>query len=151
MHKLYEYLCDELEELEQKAAEKGLSGSELEYADKLTEIKKNILKIEMLEDEGYSAEYRDDMMSRDRMGGTSYRGDGSYRMNDGSYNRGGSYARGRGRSARRDAMGRYSSERGNSRDGKELADELRDMMHDVTDERTRQKLQKFVSKLEEMD
>lgn len=80
MHKLYEYACDELKELEKKA-DKGLSAAELEYADKLTELKKNILKIEMLEDEGYSAEYRDDRM---------YRTDGH------------SYSR------RRDGMGRYS-------------------------------------------
>ena len=79
MHKLYEYACDELMELEKKA-DKGLSAAELEYADKLTELKKNILKIEMLEDEGYSAEYRDDRM---------YRTDGH------SY-------------GRRDRMGRYS-------------------------------------------
>lgn len=78
MHKLYEYACDELKELEKKA-EKGLSAAELDYADKLTELKKNILKIEMLEDEGYSAEYRDDrMMShaqrRDSRGRYSRRG-----------------------------------------------------------------------------
>ena len=97
MHKLYEWACNELEELESKA-EKGLSAADVEYADKLTELKKNILKIEMLEDEGYSAEYRDDMgnYGRGRNRGGSYEGR-SYRN---------SYARGR--NARRDSMGRYS-------------------------------------------
>lgn len=60
MHKLYEYACNELKDLERKADEKGLSMADVEYADKLTELKKNILKVNLLEDEGYSAEYRDD-------------------------------------------------------------------------------------------
>ena len=38
MHKLYEWACDELEELEKKA-DKGLSAAEVEYASKLTELK----------------------------------------------------------------------------------------------------------------
>lgn len=70
MHKLYEYACDELKELEKKA-DKGLSAAELEYAGKLTELKKNILKIEMLEGEDYSEDYRPRMSyarRRDRMG-----------------------------------------------------------------------------------
>ena len=66
MHELYNYVCDELKDLERKASDKGLSSAELDYANKLTETKKNILKIGMLEDEGYSAEYRDDMMSHAR-------------------------------------------------------------------------------------
>lgn len=134
MHKLYEWACDELEELEKKA-DKGLSAAEVEYASKLTELKKNILKIEMLEDEGYSAEYRDDMgRSYDRGGN---RGGGSYR---------GSYARGR-RNARRDSMGRYSSERGYSRDADEIVEQLEDMMDTAPDERTRMELKKLVERM----
>lgn len=130
MHELYNYACDELKELEKKAGEKGLSAAELEYADKLTELKKNILKIDMLEDEGYSAEYRDDI------GGTYARG-GSNR---------GSYARGR-RNARRDAMGRYSREGGYSRDAEELVEQLEDMMDEAPDERTRLEIKKLVDKM----
>lgn len=66
MHKLYEYACAELKELEKKT-DKGLSMSELEYADKLTELKKNILKIEMLEDGSeYSEEHPMHRMSYGR-------------------------------------------------------------------------------------
>ena len=113
MHKLYDFACDELEELERKAAEKGLSAGEVEYADKLTELKKNILKIEMLEDEGYSAEYHDDRMS---------------------------YARGR--TAKRDRMGRYS------RANDEIVDQLRRMEETAKDDRTRHELKKLIDKME---
>lgn len=135
MHKLYEYACDELETLEKKAGEKGLSAGELEYADKLTELKKNILKIEMLEDEGYSAEYRDDM------------GRGSNR----SY-RGGSYARGRGRNARRDSMGRYSGDRYSREEGysmaaEEIIDQLEDMKESAPDDMSRRELAKLIEKM----
>ena len=124
MHKLYEFACDELEELEKKANEKGLSAGEVEYADKLTELKKNILKIEMLEDEGYSGEYRDDhVMSRD--GGNR------------SYGR--SYAR------RRDRMGRYSR-KGSVEDA---IWSLGEMMGDIPEE-ARRDAEKLMKKLEEM-
>lgn len=134
MHELYEYACKELEELEQKAGEKGLSAAEVEYADKLTELKKNILKIEMLEDQGYSAEYRDDM-------GTYARGRG----NRGGSNRG-SYAR-RG-NTRRDSMGRYSREGGYSRDADEIVEQLEDMAEEAPDERTRMELKKLINKMQ---
>lgn len=128
MHKLYEFACDELEELEKKAGEKGLSAGEIEYADKLTELKKNILKIEMLEDEGYSAEYRDDrMMSRN---GRSYR-----------YSRDGrSYAQ------KRDSRGRYS------RAGEAVEEvmwNLGEMMSDIP-ETARPDAERLMKKLEGM-
>ena len=140
MHKLYEWACNELEELESKA-EKGLSAADVEYADKLTELKKNILKIEMLEDEGYSAEYRDDMGSyaRDNRGGN--RG-GSNNMG-GSYR--GSYA-GR-RNARRDSMGRYSREGGYSRAADELIDQLEDMKESAPDDMSRKEIGKLIEKM----
>ena len=122
MHKLYEYACDELKELEKKA-DKGLSAAELEYADKLTELKKIILKIEMLEDEGYSAEYRDDM-------GRSYR-----------YDDGRSYARGR-----RDSMGRYS--RNYSRAANEIVDQLKDMIPHAPDEKAKRDIRELIDKME---
>lgn len=118
MHKLYEYACDELKELEKKA-DKGLSAAELEYADKLTELKKNILKIEMLEDEGYSAEYRDDM-------GRSYR-----------YDDGRSYAR-----SRRDGMGRYS------RAVNEIVEQLKDMIPHAPDEKAKRDIRELIDKME---
>ena len=57
MHKMYEYICDELKALEKKV-ESGqtLSMSELEYLHKLTDTKKNLLKIDALEED--SEEYK---------------------------------------------------------------------------------------------
>ena len=90
MHKIKKMLCKELEEYGEK---KSLSSADVEMIHKLTDTVKNLDKIEMLEqsDEGYSETY-------------------PYYMG------GSSYARGRGRNARRDSMGRYSSDMGSSYD-----------------------------------
>lgn len=135
MHKLMEYVCDELQELERKAEKDGkLSMAEIQYADTLAHMKKNLLKADELWDE---SEYSE-------AGGGTYRGMNSYaRRGQGDR----SYARGR-RYARRDAMGRYS------RDGYSYADdmtkELREMMEEAPDDRTRQEFQRFIQKLEQM-
>ena len=52
MHKLIEYICDELEELERKAEKGGkLSMQEVQYGDMLAHFKKNLLKSdEMMEE-----------------------------------------------------------------------------------------------------
>ena len=55
----------------------------------------------------------------------------------GSYNRGGSYAR------RRDRMGRYSRDDG-------MISELRELMNEAPDERTRQEFRTFIDKIERM-
>lgn len=142
MHKLMEFICDELEELERKAEKDGkLSMAEIQYVDTLAHAKKNLLKAdEMWEDSEYSMD-----------GGRSYargrrsmRGGNSYR-----YEGEGSYARGRGRNAKRDSMGRYSRE-GYSMAGDEMIDELRDLMQDAPDEQTRMEFQRFISKIEKM-
>ena len=109
MHKIKEKLMDELYEVEkkmEKASGGKLSAGDLEYIHKLTDTIKNIDKIEMLEDGGYSE--ATDFMGEGRMYGTSYDG-------------GSSYARGR-RNAKRDSMGRYSREGGYSEDGHSYAD-----------------------------
>lgn len=143
MHKIYEYLCDELKSLEKKA-ESGqqLSMAELEYLNKLTETKKNLLKIEMLEED---SEYSNAMGGRggNRGGGRS---NSYYSMDDGMDMRGGSYARGRGRNARRDAMGRYSSE-GYSRAEDEFMDELEELMRKAPDDAKRQKIQHLIDNM----
>lgn len=143
MHKVYEYLCDELKALEKKA-ESGqkLSMAELEYLNKLTETKKNLLKIEMLEED---SEYSNAMGGSYARGG---RGNSYYSMDDGMDMRGGSYARGRGRNARRDAMGRYSRESGYSRAGDDFMMELRELMEDAPDEHKRQKIQRLINEME---
>lgn len=139
MHKLMEYICDELEELERKAEKEGkLSMAEIEYGDKLAHFKKNILSSEQLwEDSEYSM------------------ADGSYAGN--SYTRGGnrsnSYARSGNRSSRRrggaNQYGSYAMG-GYSREGADLADELRSMMQEAPDERTRMEFERFIKKIEQM-
>jgi hypothetical protein len=96
MKALLDYVCDELDVLEKKADKGKLSMSEIEYADKLAHLKKNILRSDELMDEGYSGDSHMD----------------GYRMYPYSMNDGMSYARGRGSNARRDSMGRYSSDDG---------------------------------------
>lgn len=136
MHKIYEYLCDELKDLEKKA-ESGqqLSMAELEYLNKLTETKKNLLKIEMLEED---SEYSNAMR------GGSYRGSYARDGRGGSYDDG-SYARGRGRNAKRDSMGRYSSE-GYSR-AEDFRMELEDLMASAPNDRIRQKMQSLMAEM----
>ena len=127
MHKLIEYICDELEELESKAEKGKLSMAEVQYGDILAHFKKNLMKADEL-DEGYSNNY-----SRR---GTSYRYEGE-----------GSYARGR-RNARRDSMGRYS--RGYSMGTEDMVSELHELMNDAPDDRTRKEFQRFIEKIESM-
>lgn len=144
MHKLYEYVCDELKDLEKKAEKGNLSMQEVQYADTLAHLKKNLMEAdEMMEDEfgEYSMAYYP-MTSYAEEGGNK----GGYMSRRG----GNSYARGRGRNARRDSMGRYSRERGYSSAGDEMADELREMMRDAPDERTRQEFERFIQKIENM-
>lgn len=132
MHKLIAYVCDELEELEKKADKGGLTANEIEYADTLAHLKKNLLKGEEMMDGEYSGMYRD--MPRESYARGEYsRGDGR-----------GSYAQ------RRDSRGRYSSERGYSRDGREMADRLRDLMHDAPDESVRRDIEHLLQKVEHM-
>lgn len=137
MHELLNYVCDELEELEKKASKGGkLSMSEIEYADKLAHLKKNILRADELMDDGYS--------------GDSYMHDGNYPSYDGR-----SYARGRGTNAKRDSRGRYSSDgyrysrRGYSMDDDSVVQELRDIM-DKAPEHMRAEIQRTISKMEQM-
>ena len=99
MHDLKDLLCAELDDYAEKGKKSGkMSMGDLESIHKLTDTVKNILKIDMLEGEtGYSEDGH--YMGEGRIYGTSYDG----------YDRGTSYARGRGRYAKRDSMGRYSS------------------------------------------
>lgn len=157
MHKLMEYICNELEEYERKADKDGkLSPAEIEYIDKLTHIKKNLLRSdELWEDSEYSEASGRNYYSRARGGNrggqggrSSYenryaREGGSYE--NASYEGGNSMARGRGRNARRDSMGRYS--RG---DRSEMIEELQELMEDAPDDKTRQEFQRFITKMEQM-
>lgn len=129
MHKLIDYICDELKELERKAEKNGsLSMSEVQYMDTLAHAKKNLLTGEaMMEaEDGESGRYS-----------MPHYGYGN------SYNYGGSYRRGR------DSMGRYTSRRGYSYDDG-MIEELRSLMESAPDERTKSEFRQFIAKMEKM-
>lgn len=153
MHDIYqlkEMLMDELKEFGKKGE---LTAGSLETVDKLSHSIKNLCKIieDMEMDEEYSMAGEGGGSYRySNEGGSGNRG-GSYARGGrggGSY-RGGSYARGRGRNARRDSMGRYSSE-GYSRAAEDMIEQLRDMVNEAPDEQTRMEIQKLMQKLEQM-
>ena len=138
MHDLKDLLCAELEDYAEKGKKSGkMSMGDLDSIHKLTDTVKNILKIDMLENEsGYSEDGA--YMGEGRIYGTSY--DDGMRRGVGY-----SYARGRGRYAKRDSMGRYSRDDGYMRrdvrgmrdgysrdDGKAyMMEQLEDMMEDA--------------------
>lgn len=136
MHKLYdlsEALCRKLEEY---GSRPDISSSDLTVIDTLAHAVKNIDKIiDRNEEEEYSSRgsYDDGPYSR----GNSYR---DYSREDRSY------ARGRGRNAKRDSRGRYSSE-GYSRSDN-MIEQLYDLMENAPDEKTRQEMQRMISKME---
>jgi len=141
LYTMCDTLGNSLKEANDKIRDAGgkLSPSDLDYVNKLTHAIKSVeTTIAMKEstDGGYS---RDDR--------NSYR-DGV------SYDGGSSYARGRGRNAMRDSMGRYSS-RGYSRDDGgysnhgDMVSELRDLMHNAPDDRTRQEMQRLIDRMEQ--
>ena len=113
MHKIKEKLTEELKMLEKQIEKKDtLSPGDLELIHKLTDTIKNIDKICMLEEEENEYSEKSYWMGDGRMYGQSYDG-------------GQSYARGRGRNAKRDSMGRYSSEGSSYDDGMSYAREGR--------------------------
>lgn len=148
---LYDYVCDELQEVEKD----GLKASNLDSTDKLLNIKKNLLKIEKYEDEGYSMDggywtaegsYADGVGNMRNYSGARrgehwvrghYSRDG-YRMSDRRiYDADQSMAR------RRDSRGRYSRD-----DAKEhMLNKLGEMMP-MADDRQRDILENAMHQLE---
>lgn len=136
MHELYELkdkLCQELEEY----GSKEMTAGSLEVIDKLAHTIKNLGKIiEMYEEsDGYSSR-----------GGMPY---------EGGYG-GGSYARGRGGRGGRTGANQYGSYarggypmEGYSRNEGMIA-ELRELMMEAPDERSKKEFQRFISKMESM-
>lgn len=132
MHELKEKLCEELEEIARKG---DLSAGDLETASKLAATIKDLGKIEMMDDGGYSQD--GDWMAR------------------GTYDRGNSY-----RERKRDSMGRYSKDgriiRGGYRDGhmysraeakEDMMDQIEDMMAGAT-EKEKEILRRAMDQLE---
>lgn len=150
IYDLKEMLCEELEEYGKKDK---LDVGGLEIVDKLAHTIKNLDKIIETyeeEDEEYSGAYAN---GEGGGGGGSYargrrysrEGRGGGGGGGGTSRRGGSYARqGRRGNVRRDSMGRYS------RDAQMIIPELRDLMEDATDERTRMELMRFIQRIESM-
>ena len=119
-----------------------ITGGDLEYVDRLTHALKSVkttMAMMYAEDDGYSRD--------DGMGMSDYSG-----RYPGRYYSGNGYSMaGRGSYARRDSMGRYKS-RGYSRNAEtdDIIDQLKDIMHNTKDDRTRQEFQKFINKVETM-
>lgn len=134
MHELYELKEQLMKELEEYGRKGELSTGSLEVVDKLAHTVKNLCKIiESYEDEeGYSS--ADGMMNRNTSG---YRGGMSYAR------------RGRERNAKRDSMGRYSSNRGYSYGNEDMVEQLRDLMDDAP-EQVRSDIQRLINKVEGM-
>ena len=124
MHKLREKMCKELDAL---AARHNLNMGELELVHKITDTIKNIDKISMLEDSGYSEARR---RSRSR---SSY--------DDNSYD---SYASDGGYSdrARHYVRGHYSNH-----SKKDLIDYMEDLIDETSSEHERMALQRCLSQL----
>ena len=123
IHDLKEMLCGELEEYGKKET---LTMQDLDMVDKLAHATKNIDKI--IE---YSENHRMEESS-----GRMYI-DRSYDSCDYSGRRG------RGSNARRDSMGRYST-------SNDMVYDLRQMMQQTQDEKTRREFENFIQKIETM-
>lgn len=126
MHNLLNYIDDKMGEYEKEVARGGdLSGKDMECLKDLAKTKMAILTNEaMEEDNRYSYNY-------DGMNGTSR-------------------ARGRGRNARRDAMGRYSSDYSYDDAKADMESELHELMRKTPDETTKRKFQKFIDEMREV-
>lgn len=131
VHKLIEYIDDEMREYEDKVARGGnLSSGDLECLKNLAKTKMAILTNEAMEDEGYSY--------------------GRYSRDDGSMNTPRHYS-GAGRMyAKRDSMGRYSRDKGYSyADAKEdMVAQLRELARKAPDDKTKQEIEHFANEME---
>lgn len=135
MDKLRDKLCDELDEIARKPE---MSAGDLETAHKLTDTIKNIDKIEMLEDGGYSqAGYRDGGSSYNR--GSSYANRGKHYVR-GHYSRDGYSMEGRGN------RGGYSRH-----DAKEaMMEQMEMLMEQAGSEREREAIRRCISQLDQV-
>lgn len=138
LHELKEKLWSELEELADK---REMGAGDLEVVHKITDTIKNIDKICMLEEDGYSedGEWRADMQG-------TY-GRGSSYANRGKHYVRGHYSRDDGMdgysSRRRDSRGRYSRDDGRS----EMMEHL-EMALDSANDQDRETIKRFMRQLE---
>lgn len=135
MHELKEKLCEELDEIARKPE---MGAGDLEIIHKLTDTIKNLDKIEMLEDGGYSqAGYRDGGSSYNR--GSSYANRGKHYVR-GHYSRDGYSNEGRG------SRGGYSRH-----DAKEaMMEQMEMLMEQAGSEREREAIRRCISQLDQV-
>ena len=135
MDKLKDKLCEELDEIARKGE---LGAGDLEIVHKLTDTIKNIDKIDMLEDGGYSqAGYRDGGSSYNR--GSSYANRGKHYVR-GHYSRDGYSMEGRGN------RGGYSRH-----DAKEaMMEQMEMLMEQAGSEREREAIRRCISQLDQV-
>lgn len=117
MHKLLDFVCRELEDLENKTSNGKLNMQELQYADTLAHLKKNLLTSEAMESE-YSRDGGSYRRGRDSMGRYTSRDGGSYR-------------------------GSYYSRDGKE----DLEDKLREMEQSASDEESRRMIKEWMRQL----
>lgn len=140
MHKLVEFICDELEELERKVAKEGkLSMAEIQYGDTLAHFEKSLLTSSAMKESedwgGYSDARRRDSMGRYVDGGNSY---GRY-YDDGGY------------SGRRYSDGGYSGRRYSRDEGKSyMIRQFEKLMDDVSSQEEHEVLQSAINRLKNM-
>ena len=135
MDKLKDKLCKELDEIARKPE---MGAGDLEIIHKLTDTIKNIDKIDMLEDDGYSqAGYRDRGSSYNR--GSSYANRGKHYVR-GHYSRDGYSMEGRGN------RGGYSRH-----DAKEaMMEQMEMLMEQAGSEREREAIRRCISQLDQV-
>ena len=126
MHELMKKTCEALEDIERSDRLNIMNTADRELVAELVDLKKNILKVQKLEDEmeGYSEN-----------GGTDYGRGSSY--TGGEMNHGHDY------SGRRDRRGRYSRN-----DGRDKMMEYLEKAWDAAPERDREGLKRFMHQLE---
>ena len=140
MHKLYELKEKLMKELEDYSQNGKFSKEDVEAIKYITSSIDHICNIVADADEEYSTAMGDGSYDRGMRGG-------SYNYGGGSYARGGrrggtyAYARGRGRNARRDSMGRYSSAEDDFRM------EMESLIEDAPSERVKQKMREIMQEI----
>lgn len=148
LEEICETLGYKLKEANDRIRKSGgdVTDSDIALLDKLTHAIKSVkTTMAMMDPEGYS--FEGGGMGGNN-GGNAMGGRSGGRYDERYDNRypGRSYARGRGQNARRDSMGRYSRSGGNE----EIIEQLREIMQDAPDDKTRSEFERMISKLESM-
>lgn len=138
MDYVFDFACQEYDELQDKAKKGKLTMAEMQYADLLMHYKKSVLTAEAMEKQGgQSSRSYDDYSERRSMDDRVDRSGGAYNMR--SYDeRGGSY---RSMMDGRSERMRYSGTNG-------AAEHLRKAIDHTNDDETRHELMKVLEKLE---